>query len=241
MLKAVFFDLDGTLLPMDEETFTKYYFKLLSEKMIPYGFNPEKLIEVIWNGTKEMYKNDGTKTNEERFWDYFVSVYGEESLIHKNIIDEYYTNEFKQTIKACSPNSYAEAIIDFARKNVEYVVLSTNPIFPKIGTLTRMGFVGLKEEDFDYITTYENFNFCKPNPSYFIELLKKFNLSPNEVILFGNNTLEDAMCAKMAGIKCYLVGDFIINHPKVTEEFPVIKMDQVIEIIEKELKLKLNS
>lgn len=29
MLKAVLFDLDGTLLPMDEKEFTEYYFGLL--------------------------------------------------------------------------------------------------------------------------------------------------------------------------------------------------------------------
>jgi FMN phosphatase YigB (HAD superfamily) len=241
MLKAVFFDLDGTLLPMDEEKFTKYYFKLLCERMIPYGFEPEQLVEVIWGGTKEMYKNDGTKSNEERFWDFFGKIYGTESLKHKNHIDEYYINEFKQTINACMPNPLARDIIDYCKKEFEFVVLSTNPIFPRVGTLTRMSFVGLKEDDFYFITSYENSSYSKPNPKYFIELLKKFNLKPDEVILFGNNTLEDATCAKMAGIKCYLVGDFIINNPKVTESFPIIKMQEVIATIEKEKENKKNA
>lgn len=241
MLKAVFFDLDGTLLPMDEEKFTKYYFKLLCERMIPYGFEPDKLVEVIWGGTKEMYQNDGMKTNEERFWDFFEKVYGTESLIHKNHIDEYYVNEFKQTIKACLPNPLARDIIDYCRKEVDYVVLATNPIFPRAGTLTRMSFVGLKEDDFDLVTTYENSSYSKPNPKYFIELLNKFNLKPEEVILFGNNNYEDATCAKMAGIKCYLVGDFIINHPKVTESFPIITMQEVIATIKKEKEVRSNA
>lgn len=241
MLKAVFFDLDGTLLPMDEEKFTKYYFKLLCERMAPYGFESEKLVEVIWGGTKEMYKNDGTKTNEERFWEFFEKVYGPEKLVHKNFINEYYVNEFKQTINACAPNPMAREIVDYCKENLEYVVLSTNPIFPKMGTITRMGFVGLTEEDFDFITTYENFNFSKPNPNYFTELLKKFELKPEEVIVFGNNTLEDATCAKMAGIKCYLVGDFIINHPKVEETFSIIKMHEVIETIKKEKEVRKNA
>ena len=236
MLKAVFSDLDGTLLPMDEEKFTKYYFKLLCERMVPYGFDPVKLVEVIWGGTKEMYQNDGQKTNEERFWDYFEQVYGNENLVHKNHIDEYYINEFKQTINACLPNLHARKIIDYCKEAVDYVVLSTNPIFPRVGTLTRMSFVGLKEEDFSLITTYENSRFSKPNPKYFFELLNHFNLKPEEVILFGNNTLEDATCAKMAGIKCYLVGDFIINHPRVSETFPTIKMEEVIDIIRKEIE-----
>ena len=31
-VKAVLFDLDGTLLPMDQDLFTKTYFKLLAKK-----------------------------------------------------------------------------------------------------------------------------------------------------------------------------------------------------------------
>ena len=54
MIKAVFFDLDGTLLPLDEESFTKIYFSLLCKRMYPLGYNPEKLIDVIWKGTKAM-------------------------------------------------------------------------------------------------------------------------------------------------------------------------------------------
>lgn len=241
MLKAVFFDLDGTLLPMDEEKFTKYYFKLLCERMAPYGFEPESLVEVIWSGTKEMYKNDGSKTNEERFWDFFEQIYGTEKMIHKNFINEYYVNEFKKTIDTCLPNPLARNIVDYCKENIDYVVLTTNPIFPKAGTLTRMEFVGLKEDDFNFITSYENSSFTKPNPQYFVEIMRQFNLQPEEVILFGNNTLEDATCAKMAGIKCYLVGDFIINHPKVNETFPIIKMDEVIKTIKKEQEERRNA
>ena len=34
MIKAVLFDLDGTLLPMDEEIFIKDYFERLSKKLV---------------------------------------------------------------------------------------------------------------------------------------------------------------------------------------------------------------
>ena len=98
-----------------------------------------------------------------------------------------------------------------------------------------MSFIGLKEEDFSFVTYYENFNYCKPNPKYFIELLKKFDLKPEEVILFGNNALEDGECALEAKIKCYLVEGFIINHSNSKKEFPIIKMNEIIEVIKKHL------
>ena len=46
--KAILFDLDGTLLPMDMEVFTKGYFKLLAVKLAKYGIEPQKLIDAVW-------------------------------------------------------------------------------------------------------------------------------------------------------------------------------------------------
>ena len=235
MLKAVFFDLDGTLLPLNEEEFTKIYFGLLSKRMIPLGYEPEELISVIWAGTKAMYKNDGIKTNEEVFWDVFKSHYGIEKMKDKEYLDEFYTNEFRKTKEGCEENPLAKDIISFCKDNNLLVVLSTNPIFPKAGTMTRMSYIGLKEEDFDYVTYYENSSYCKPNPMYFKKLLNKFNLKPEEVIVFGNNTYEDGECAKLCGIECFMVGNYVINSPKTNTQFEHILMEKVIDKIKEYL------
>ena len=236
MLKAVFFDLDGTLLPLDEDQFIKIYFKLLCKRLAPYGYEPEKLVDVVWQGTRKMYANDGSITNEEAFWNNFEKMYGKEKLNDKPIVDEFYLQEFKEVQKSCAPNPLAAEIVKYCRDNNLLVVLSTNPLFPKNGTLTRIGFIGLSENDFDYITTYENSSFSKPNPKYFQGLLDKFNLKGDEVILFGNNTLEDGDCSFACGIKCYMVGDFVINHNKAHGEYEHINMDEVIPTISKHLK-----
>jgi FMN phosphatase YigB (HAD superfamily) len=236
MLKAVFFDLDGTLLPLNEDLFTKLYFGMLCEKLEPLLYKPEELINVIWSGTKNMYLNDGSKTKEEVFWDTFVKFYGTDKLQDKDFIDLFYTNEFKKTKDSCDDNPYVENIIKCCHDLNLITVLSTNPIFPKDGTLTRMSFIGLKETDFDYITVYENSNYCKPNPAYFKMLLNKYNLKSDEVIVFGNNTYEDGEAALACGIKCYMVGDYIINHPKTIHEFEHIQMKDVINVIKSYFK-----
>lgn len=233
MLKAVFFDLDGTLLPMDEKEFTKAYFHLISEKVKDYGYDKEKLIKTIYSGTEKMYYNDGKKTNEEVFWDFFVEVYGKEKLKDKAIFDDFYVHEFKNLKKCCGPNPLAKEIAKFVKDKGLISVLSTNPIFPYQGTMTRMGFVDLKEDDFDFITAYENSSFCKPNPKYFEVLLKKYNLKPEEVVLFGNNDVEDYLCAKKCGIECYLVGNNLILHEDLHLHFKHIKMEEIIGVIEK--------
>lgn len=235
MIKAVFFDLDGTLLPMNEEEFIKVYFISLYKKVAHLGYEQDKLIKTIWDGTEAMYKNDGSCTNEEAFWNLFVKYYDREHLKDKEIFDSFYTNEFKNTKAVCKDNPLAKEVIDFCNKNLEYTILSTNPIFPYAGTLTRMSFVGLSENDFDFITAYENSSYCKPNPKYFEFLLNKFNLKADEVILFGNNTIEDAYCAAQVGIKTYLIDGYIIDKKGLLNQFKLIQMEDIIPTIKKHL------
>ena len=77
-LTTILFDLDGTLLPMDQEAFTTGYFKLLAKKLAPHGYEPKSLVDAIWTGTAAMVKNDGSRTNEQAFWEKFSTIYGAE-------------------------------------------------------------------------------------------------------------------------------------------------------------------
>ena len=87
MLKAIFFDLDGTLLPMNENKFMEIYFHYLTKRMESLGNQKDELIKVIWDGTKAMYQNDGSMTNEEAFWLFFAKHYGEEKLVDKAFLN----------------------------------------------------------------------------------------------------------------------------------------------------------
>ena len=239
MLKAVFFDLDGTLLPMDEQEFTKGYFKFLLEKVSSRGYGePSFFIDTIWKGVNAMYKNDGTMNNEDRFWNVFDEAYQEDKSKDKPIFDSFYVNEFKKAKAFTAPNPLAREIVDYCHSHVEHTILSTNPIFPRGGQITRLSFIGLKEDDFEYITDYSNSVYCKPNPMYFKSLLEKFNLKPEEVILFGNNNYEDGDCASSLGIKTYLVKGYIIYNPKAKGTYEEIEMKDIIPTIEKEKELR---
>ena len=39
-ITTVLFDLDGTLLPMDQDVFVKTYFGLLAKRLAPLGYEP---------------------------------------------------------------------------------------------------------------------------------------------------------------------------------------------------------
>ena len=52
MIKVVLFDLDGTLLPMDQDKFIEAYFGGLVKKLAPHGYEPQKLIGGINAGNQ---------------------------------------------------------------------------------------------------------------------------------------------------------------------------------------------
>lgn len=231
MIKAVFFDLDGTLLPMEQEVFIKAYFGGLCKKMAPRGYKSEELVSAIWQGTKAMVINDGAKTNEERWWDAFCAIYGERARDEEEPLDEFYLNEFKSVSGACGYDKRAKEAVDECHKRGFRVVLATNPIFPRVATLERMRWAGVEQSDFELITTYENSRHCKPNPEYYKDILKECGLSAEECVMVGNDVKED-MVARTLGMKVFLLTDNIINKDgEDIDKYPHGSFDELIEFI----------
>ena len=93
-IKAVLFDLDGTLLPMDQDIFVKAYFKGLATKLAPLGYDPQLLIKGIYAGTQAMVENNGDATNEEVFWKVFCSICGADCRKDEPVFADFYEKEF---------------------------------------------------------------------------------------------------------------------------------------------------
>lgn len=209
-ITTVLFDLDGTLLPMDQDLFVKDYFGRIAAKLAPYGYEPKKLIETIWRGTAAMVKNDGSRTNEDAFWDFAVCVYGEQIAKDKYLFDEFYEQEFDKVKAVCGFAPEAAEILYGLKRRGYRTVLATNPIFPARATQWRIQWAGLRPEDFALYTTYENSRYAKPNLNYYREILAKLNVSPEECLMVGNDVEED-MVAEQLGMKVFLLTDCLIN------------------------------
>lgn len=209
-IKAVLFDLDGTLLPMEQDKFLEVYFDALAKKLETLGYEPANLKENIWAGTVAMVKNRGTFSNEKAFWRFWTDTYGEASLKDKPAIDSFYSNEFEAAKAVCGYNPEAKEIVQILKKQGKTVVLATNPFFPAVATRKRMQWAGLAPEDFALYTTYENSYHCKPNPQYYVDILRELNLQPKECLMVGNDVAED-MIAETLGMKVFLLTDCLIN------------------------------
>jgi len=211
MAKIVLFDLDGTLLPMDQDTFVKAYFKLLAAKLMPHGYEANSLIDGIWSGTAAMVKNDGSCTNEQAFWNHFAGLFGEQVRKDEPVFAEYYRTDFQQVAAVCGHAPEAREVIDMLKKAGVRTILATNPIFPAVATESRMKWAGLSPEDFELYTTYENSCYCKPNPEYYREIFAKLGCKGSDCIMVGNDVEEDMVPASALGAKVFLLTDCLIN------------------------------
>ena len=213
-MKAILFDLDGTLLPLDEKLFVDIYFTELSKVFSEYNIESNKLVEAIWTASHEIIKNDGKRTNEEAFWEKFKSIINIDLLNIKEVLEKFYANEFFTKLKKCSTeNNLAKVAVNLAKKNGRKVVLATNPVFP-IDALVRLKWTGLDIDDFDYVTHYSNSSFSKPNPKYYLDLCKKLNVEPKDCLMIGNDERQDIFAASSAGMNCYLVTDYLYTYPE---------------------------
>ena len=233
-ITTILFDLDGTLLPMDNDEFTKGYFKLLVKKLAPYGYEPQKLIDGIWSGTAAMVKNNGTKTNEQAFWEKFSEVFGEKALADKPLFDEFYEKEFQNAKEICGYNPKA-AIAVHTIKEMEFrIALATNPIFPSTATESRIRWAGFEPNDFELYTTYENIGYCKPNPEYYKELERRLDVSPEQYLMVGNDVTEDMEAAQKAGMSVFLLTDCLINKErKDISAYPRGSFEQLMDFANK--------
>lgn len=209
-ISTILFDLDGTLLPMDQEVFARAYFGSLAKRLAPRGYDPEILIASILKGTKDMMDNDGKETNEAVFWKRMSAIYGDKIRQDSQYFDEYYVEDFPKVKNFCGNDPDAAKCVKELKKQGCRLALATNPLFPSIATRMRIEWAGLDIEDFEIVTTYENSCYSKPNLNYYKAILDSMKISAQEVLMVGNDVGDD-MVAQQLGMKVFLLTRDLIN------------------------------
>lgn len=209
-ISVVLFDLDGTLLPMDQDVFLKTYLGMLANRMAPYGYDPKNFVSGIWQGTMAVIANDGSRINEDVFWEAFSAIQGKDTLADIKYFEAFYREQFDDVRSVCSFNTEARVTVDKIKSAGLRIALATNPVFPSIATEKRMAWAGFEPSDFELYTTYENSRYCKPNPKYYLEIASKLGVTPEECLMVGNDVSDD-MAAQKAGMKVFLLTDCLIN------------------------------
>ncbi len=207
-MRAVLFDLDGTLLAIDLSSFIERYFAALSNalgEVLP-STHPSESLRAVHSATAAMMREHTGRTNQEVFEREFAEVTGVDLAEHREVFDRFYHERFPQLGDGYGPAPGARAAVDAARTAGLRVAVATNPIFPRAAVVHRMGWAGLKDDEFDVITSYETMVACKPMPGYFRQTATALDVAPVDCMMVGDDRMLDLAAADV-GMSTFYVGD----------------------------------
>lgn len=207
--RYVLFDLDGTLLPMNKQTFFKGYQEAIASRVAAY-IPPQEFINHLLAATDAMIDNtDPTLTNQEVFRRDFFPRSGLSEGVAGPVFERFYREDFPALAALTQPTPTAREVLNQAQAYGAELVIATNPIFPDIAIRERLRWAGAAGVAFRLITTYETMHFCKPKPQYYKEIAAYLNTEPENCLMVGNDVEED-MVAGETGMATYLVEDHLI-------------------------------
>lgn len=208
MIKAILFDLDGTLLDIDLEGFLRAYFGLLGPAIERFsGLSASDAIAAVMSGTEAMCGSHPGVTNRDVFNEAFERACGidltEEAAV--KALAAFYAEEFPTLRAEHGPRAGSADATRAATDAGVCVAVATNPIFPREAVVERMRWAGLEAGRFDLITSYETSEACKPLPLYYRRIASSLEVEPSECLMVGDDPVLDLAAADV-GMRTFYVG-----------------------------------
>lgn len=203
-IKALLFDLDGTLIQCDINIFTANYLKSLGEALSSI-IAPKLVLKGLLKASSEIENNKGQAFNEEIFRKVFFPIIKHPEEKINPLIDKYYENEFPKLSKFFEPQPDARVLMVNAFKRGYKVIIATTPVLPEVAIKERLRWAGIDDFPYDLITTIENSRSTKTTEHlvYYEQILDKIGLPGEACIMIGDEA-KDMMAAKL-GCQTFLI------------------------------------
>ena len=208
--RAIFFDLDGTLLPMELDEFLGAYFEAIAGFVARQGLDAKAFSAGLKAGIGARASHDDGRTNHEAYWEAFFRHADADAAAWEELLTEFYEHEFGAIGEGFQPNPAAARAIETLAAKGYPLVLATMPMFPRRAVEWRLAWAGVDASKFARITSFENSTSVKPKLAYYAENVAACGLSGDDVLMVGNNTVED-LAIQGLGADAFLVTDHLLD------------------------------
>ncbi|TFG23216.1 MAG: HAD family hydrolase [Promethearchaeota archaeon] len=201
-IKAILFDLDGTLLEINLNLFIRDYLKGLSAS-IAHIIPQKKLIPHLMKVSKIMENNDGKETNEILFKKSFFPLIGYSQEEIEPLFMNYYEQGFSKLKHHAKKKPEARPLMSYLFDKGYDVVIATTPLLPKTAIEQRLEWAEVDDFPYKLITSYEIMKATKPNLLYFKQILEIIGRPPEACLMVGDENKD--MVAAHLGIQTFLI------------------------------------
>jgi FMN phosphatase YigB (HAD superfamily) len=210
VIGAVLFDLDGTLLDIDIDSFLEDYFGALGPvvaDVMGVGGDTTAGLRAVLDATSAMMVPHAGITNRDVFNKHFKHATGVDLDLDEFAIafEHFYKDVFPSLRKGLGPRDGAREVVQTALELGLRVAIATNPIFPADAIRARMRWADIEDLPVGYVTTYEVMHATKPLPAYFSETAEALGVEPARCLMVGDDRVLD-MGAADVGMRTFYVG-----------------------------------
>jgi FMN phosphatase YigB (HAD superfamily) len=201
-IKAILFDLDGTLLDVDMGVFLPHYFKALAAHLTDL-LPPDQFLPHLMRASRVMVANDGRDTNQAVFERAFFPLAGRSRQELEPIFMDFYARGFPTLRRHARRKPEARQVVEAAFDLGLDVVIATNPLFPATAIQQRLEWAGVADFAYRLVTTYENSHAAKPNLLYYEQILETIGHPARACLVVGDEDMD--MVAAHLGCLTFLV------------------------------------
>ena len=208
MTPTLLIDLDETLLGSDMGNFLPAYLEAVGRHFDSFA-PPEAVLPALLSATRRMIENNRPDRSLKQVFDntFYPALNLQEANLRESVA-AFYQEVFPGLRQLTQPFSESARVVRAAAERGYIIAIATNPLFPRAAILQRLEWSGISPQEpaIHLITSYEDFHFAKPNPTYYAEVLARLGWPEGPVVMVGDEYENDILPARRLGLAAFWVG-----------------------------------